>query len=229
MLLKDIYDQLAYGELRELKLGGSSIDAIGDGIASENHKRLLPHIQMGLTSLHTKCALKEGTLVVPLVSQQTSYLVTPAAGDLIKIERVYGVYQEEEYEIPLNQIGSWDGIRTPSYNSMIIPSDTEKAPWLLETTELVVKYRADHPAIDVALANASPRVVTIELPSTHLEALCYFIASRLHNPIGMTPGAMHEGNNYAQKYEIAVAQLNSLGLQVDQDAPNERLYCKGFP
>jgi hypothetical protein len=229
MLLKDIYDQLAYGELRELKLGGSSIDAIGDGIVSDNFKRLLPHVVMGLTALHTRCALKEGTLAIPLVAQQVSYLVAPPAGDLLKVERVYGVWDEEEYEIPLNQIGKADSIRTPSYNSMIIPSDTELAPWLLETTSLNVKYRADHPAIDVALANASPRVVTVDLPSSHLEALCYFIAGRLHNPIGMTPGAMHEGNNYVQKYEMAVAQLNGLGLQVDQDAPNERLYAKGFP
>lgn len=229
MLLKDIYDQLAYGELRELKLGGSGIDAIGDGIATVNYPRLLPHVILGLTSLHSKCALKEGTLAVPLVPLQVSYAVLPTAGDLLKIERVYGVWNEEEYEIPLNQIGKDDSIRTPSYNSMIIPSDTELAPWLLETTSLNVKYRADHPAINQALANASPLVTPIELPSSHLEALCYFIASRLHNPIGMTPGAMHEGNNFAQKYEMAVAQLNGLGLQVDQDAPNERLYNKGFP
>jgi hypothetical protein len=236
MILQDIYNQLAYGELRELVLGGATADAPSDGIKPADFPRLLPHIQMGLTSLHTKCALKEGSVTFSLALPRAMYLLrvgndVPAdwADDLLMIERVYGRYEGLQYEIPLDDLNDLWSIRKPSASTLLIPTDTAYAPWLLETTELVVKYRANHPAIDIAAANAAPGATEIELPTTHLEALCLFIASRVHNPIGMTPGAMHEGNNYAMKYEMAVQKLNDLGMEQRGGDTNYRLVQNNWP
>lgn len=228
MILKDIYDQLAYGELRLLQLGGDTIDVPGTGITAENYPRILPHVILGLTSLHTKCALKEGTAMVTLEEDVYSYDLGPTYTDILKMERVYGVLNAQQYEIPLNETNNLNSIRTPRATQLLLPEDTDYAPWLLETTSLAVKYRQNHPAIDIPLANASPLVTNIDLPLSHLHALCLFVASRLHNPIGMTPGAMHEGNNYAQIYEMEVAMLNGEGLEIDNDVQNDRLSAKGF-
>jgi hypothetical protein len=236
MILSDIYNQLAYGELRELALGGMSLEAPSDGVFPENYKRLLPHIQMGLTSLHTKCALKEGSITIPLVLAQAVYVIKPGVDaptdwtdNLLTIERVYGIYLEKEYEIPLDDLNDSSAIRKTSAETLVVPTDTELAPWLLETTELIVKYRANHPVINPYIANAVPLAVEIDLPVSHLEALCYFIASRIHNPIGMTPGAMHEGNNYTMKYEAAVQGLNNAGLEQRSTEVNTGLARHGWP
>ena len=132
------------------------------------------------------------------------------------------------YDIPLDEIDNTESIRKSSLNTLIVPTDVLLAPWLEETTALDIKYRADHPAISTPLANAAPLVTEIELPATHLWPLCLFVASRLHNPIGMTPGAMHEGNNYAIKYEQACQELKDLGMHLQTDTANTRLRDNGW-
>jgi hypothetical protein len=109
-----------------------------------------------------------------------------------------------------------------------VPTDSEQAPWLLETTNLAVVYRADHPKISSYLASASPLSTEIYLPVSHLEPLLYFVASRVFNPMGMDPGAMHEGNNYFAKYEGACLQLENWGLRIDSDSGRDRITAGGW-
>ena len=235
MTLQDIYDQLAFGELRDLKIGGSGINSPGEGITKENFIRLLPSIQRGLGVIHTRCPLKEGTVALTLVPGKVSYTIAlkqdaPATfqEDLLKIERIYGTLNECKYEIPLDDLDDLNAIRCTSLNSLVVPDDTETAPWLLETTVLDVKYRANHPSISVPIANASPLTTQIYLPVSHLNALLLFVASQMMNPVGMTPGAMHEGNNYAMKFEREMVVLQDLGMRLDADSRNTRLSDNGW-
>jgi hypothetical protein len=55
----------------------------------------------------------------------------------------------------------------------------------------------------------------------------YFVASRVHNPIGMT-NEFHAGNSYAAKYEQACMLLDMKNLQVDQGSENTKLRDRGF-
>jgi hypothetical protein len=226
MTLQDIYDQLSYGELRMLALG-SDLDN-DEGMPEESFKKLFPSIQLALTALHTKFLLREGTEVVPLALPQVSYIIKPTKKDMLRIERVYGTYLAQEYEIPLNELDAPDSIRTSSTDTLLIPDDTERAPWLLETTELKVVYRQNHPLIKSYLANASPLITEIFLPATHLEPLLFHVASRMHNPLGMDPGAMHEGNNYMQKFEAKCQELKDAGFQITSEAVNDRLERNGW-
>ena len=67
----------------------------------------------------------------------------------------------------------------------------------------------------------------MELPDAYLEALLYFVASRINNPIGMT-NEFHAGNSYAAKYEQECARLEMLNLEVDQGYQNTRLRAGGW-
>jgi hypothetical protein len=244
MNLEDIYAQLASAELSNLSVGGD-----GNGIAKEDYSKLLPHIQMGLTSLHTRFLLRESCLTVERVEGQSSYLLDaryaqsnigstttkyindydePFTDNLFKVERVIGTFDGNDYEIPLNKVGNDAAIRTTTLNTLLLPDDTEKAPWLLESPTLKVFYRADHPTIKDYLANSAPMVTPIYLPQSHLLALMYFIASRVQTPVGMTAGALHEGNNYAAKYEREVQMLKDEGVEVDSDTINLRLERNGW-
>ena len=224
MKLQDIYDQLSYGELRQLFLGEG--DDTTDTTMPIDFKKVLPSVRLALTALHTRFRLRTGTVSVPLELGKQSYILLHP--DLLKIEKVFGVYGGKKYEIPLNKAKDLSSIQTPSMNSVLIPSDTEEAPWLLETTALTVEYRQDHTPIDTHVANAAPLVVDVALPITHMEALLYYVASRLHNPLGMDPGAMHEGNNFAQKYEMSCQMLEANGFAVDEDNTNDRLERNGW-
>jgi hypothetical protein len=224
MILQDIYDQLSYGELRLTFLGEGTDDT--DTTDKLDWKRLMPSMKLALSALHTRFILREATTTVPLEVAKQSYFMVEK--DVLKIERVYGILDGKEYEIPLNVIGDANAVRTPTLNSLLIPSDTAAAPWLSETTELKVVYRQDHPEINMILANQAPMITEIDLPITHLEALLYHMASRITNPLGMTPGAMHEGNNFMQKYEMACQLLTDHGYEVDAGEENTRLERNGW-
>ena len=255
MTLQDIYNQLSYGELRLLFLGGKDIDNPNTtGMPIESFLQLLPSVQLGLSELHKRFALREGHFDLIIQSNagilQKTYLLTddyavsnvtpnsvvryindaemPFTNNLHKVLRCFGTYNAAPWEIALNEVANPAAIRTSSWNSITIPTDSELAPWLLETDTIEVVYRANHPEINHYIANSAPLVTPIYLPDTHLEPLLFYIASRVYNPVGMTPGAMHEGNNYWQKFEQSCAQLKLNNYEIDNDSLNDKLIKNGF-
>jgi hypothetical protein len=225
MTLDDIYNQLSFGELRQLFMGGKSIDNPNAGISTDNYARLLPSIQLGITELHKRFLLREGHAGVPLRNNQVTYVLY--IPELFKVERIYGTYREKKYEIPLNEVNKLSSIRTTSYNTLMVPTEQEDAPWLKETSALHIVYRQDHPIIDRDAANDDPACVNIELPMVYMEPLLLYVASRLHNPVGMV-SEFHQGNNYAAKFEASVAALKQLNFEIDTDEENNKLCDRGF-
>lgn len=227
MTLQDIYNQLAYGELRDLFMGGTDIDLGSQGVQPSFFEQYLPFVQAGLTNLHTRFALKEITFTIQLVANESNYSLSTIK-ELIKVSRIYGALNEKSYEIPLNDLDNPASIRTPTYNTLLIPISSDDAPWLKSTSEIQISGRADHAALNVPLANSAPQIVPINLPDTFLDALTLYIASRKVNTRGMQPGGMHEGNNYYQRYEAACAALKNYGVEVDSDSQNTRAERLGW-
>ncbi|TNE95309.1 MAG: hypothetical protein EP328_10090, partial [Gammaproteobacteria bacterium] len=214
MTLEEVFEQLSAGELAQVFLAEG-----GTGeVPKEKRLQVLAHIKLGLTALHKRFLLREGTITIGLVEGQQKYVIDklyaasntkstapvkyiqdsadPYLSDLLKIERVYA---EDGTELSLNVVDDPDSAFTPNFKTLVLPED-------LEGTTVKVVYRADHPVIDPILAKAVPFKVEIELPPGHLEPLLYFVASRVMNPIGMT-NDFHDGNNFAAKYEMACQQL----------------------
>jgi hypothetical protein len=250
MTLQDIYNQLSFGELRHLFLSGTEIDNPNATMPKESFLMLLPSVQLGLIELHKRFALREGTLTLELVTGKSEYLLqtayaesstnsqqpvkyikdvsSPFRSDLFKVERIYGTYRGDECELVLNEINNVGAIRTSAFDTLQVPTDPLKALWLPESPTLRVVYRADHPQITDYLATASPLITPIYLPPTHLEALCFYIASRILNPIGMTPGAMHEGNNYFTRFMASVTELKNQNFEIDDDSEDTKFQSRGF-
>lgn len=224
--LQDVYDYLSYGEFSQLFLSGTGID-IGNvsSIPRDKFPQLLPLVVLGLTELYKRFELREGTELVNLVAEEANY--TLVATDLLKVERVYGTYYSNDFEIPLNRIGDPVSIRTPSYNKLTVPIDSTEAAWLTETTQLNIKYRANHPVLDKEAANCFPDNIELELPSTYLEPLVYYVASKVLTPRGASR-EFNPGATYTMKFEAAVAQLKLLNFQVDSDIESTLLSDRGF-
>ena len=254
MTLQDILDQLAFGELSQISLGGGA-----DGVIDvSNYKRILPHINLGLMALYRRFPLKEGRLKVeikpgrytyPLNSdfavnkrrsrEAVRYLVDteddPFKDDILKISTVQTVPSAADVlpmDFPLNDRENPWSIMTPSQLILRLPKnlvDRFEVPPELETAELQLVYQASHPLIveDPDLGELVPSEVEVELPYSHLEALLLFVASRVHNPIGMT-NEFHAGNSYAAKFEMACKQLEFDNVGVDQGSQGYRLHRKGW-
>lgn len=250
MTLDDIYQQLSFGELRQLFMGGKNIDDPNTGMPEESFYKLLPTIQLGLTEMHKRFNLRLGYFNVNLQDGQVIYQLLHkfAASNsrskelvkyiddsefkfynnLLKVECMEGVLDEEKYEIPMNEAGNDEAIMFLSDTTFKIPTDEEKAPWLTETTSIKVTYRANHPEINTYIANVSPKTTEIYLPHTHLEALCYYVASRMYNPIGMVPNSIHQGNNYFAKFEASCLKIQDRGFEIDDDELSSKFGARGF-
>jgi hypothetical protein len=241
MNLKEIFDHLSYGELSQLSIGGT------EGINESNWERVLSSVNRGLTELHKRFLLREGTLTLGMMAGTQRYVldVKHAASNreshgvpkyildsqadpftgLMKIERVYA---QDGTELMLNRGGdSFDlaqrSVRTPTYKSLVLPPE-------LAVQELRVVYRANHPKIVKEVGYFNLEEVSVELPDTHLEALLYYVASQLMNPTGVigSQGQFHEGNNYWAKFEAACQQLDDKDYRNLESEENYRLLRNGW-
>jgi len=247
MKLKEIFEQLTYGELSQLSLGGGEMG----GITEANYPKILAHINLGLTTLYTRFPLKESSIALQLKPHLVRYTLSnrfavsnarsqeldkyildtsawPFADDLIKIDKVI---TDAGHDMHLNNSADKYSAHTPSFNVLVVPEDmvtnASDLPDWLKTNQLAVVYRANHPKIVQSMTYFDPERVEVQLPDSYLELLLLFIASRVHNPIGMT-NEFHAGNSYSAKFEQACQQRETYGIRVDKDSQNTRLERNGW-
>ena len=246
MKLIEVFNQLTYGELSQISIGGAEQGEIN----STNYDKVVAHINLGLTGLYKRFPLKEGRLTVALqqgrltyplniayaVSNTSSlepvkYILDSTEEFLGDIHKVEGVFTPVGYELGLNDQANPYAVMTPSAQVLSVPAtivaNGMDLPEYLKTSTLSVVYRANHPIIDVNSGTFDPETYEVELPYSHLEPLLLFVASRINNPIGMT-NEFHAGNSYAAKYEQACQQLEQFNLKVDQGSQYNRIEEKGW-
>lgn len=222
MKLQEIFNQLTHGELSQVHIGGAE-----DGQIAEKHwPVVISHINLGLMALFKRFSIKEGNTLLTLIANQVDYPIT--AVDLLKVERVY---TDAGKELVLNDLAESYSLRTPTTSVLQVPKkmvdgSTDIPDWL-KTLTLKVMYRASHPQITIGLGYFDPERVDVDLPYAYLQALLYFVASRVHNPIGMT-NEFNAGNNWAAKYEMECQRLENENLQMDRGAGNTRLASNGW-
>lgn len=236
MKLQEIFDLLGQGEFSQLSIGKQEPGVINE----ENYAQVVNNVNLGLVALYTRFNLKQNRLTLELQDGMSTYKLqspwavnarrsketpryiidtaaAPFADDIIKVEKV--LVDGEPW--PLNDATYDDSITTPSMLTLHVPSGIAEDP------QIEVVYRAYHPKLASAGDCCATGDVSFELPYSHVEALLYFIASRVHNPIGMAgDGAM--SNNYFGRYEAACMALEEKGIQIDQGASNDRLARGGW-
>jgi len=245
MTLQEVFDQLTYGELSQLNIGGA-----GAGIINRtNYVRVLSHVSLGLTSIYKRFALKEGRVTLQLTPTISTYSLNskfavsnrlsrepikylldsamlPFQDDVLKVEQVL---TDLGLELSLNDKSDPHSVMTPAATTLRVPFSVVlramDLPEQLKTGTLEVVYRANHFKIDPD--DFEPDVLQLELPDAYQEALLYFVASRVNNPIGLT-NEFNAANNYAAKYEQACQQLELQNLQVDQGSEGSKLYDRGW-
>ena len=237
MKLSEVFSQLAYGELSQLSIGGGGAGVID----ATNYDNLIAHVNLGLLALYKRFPLKEGTVSFTLDAAKTIYSLD-TNGDVVFLEGEEGEFGDDIIKIEgvqtlagvvlgLNQAADPYSCSTPNMTTLRVPASIAaqdaSLPSELKTPSLTVVYRAKHPIIVKSSASFNPARVDIELPWTHLEPLLLFVASRIHNPVGMT-NEFHAGNSYYAKYEKACAELELKNIMIDQGNQNTHLERGGW-
>ena len=86
MLLKDIFEQLAQGELRHLAIGG--VDS--GGILQQDFNRVIPHINLGVTELCKRFPIQNKVLNVVATTSPYYDIAKLAGYKVLRVEKVGG-------------------------------------------------------------------------------------------------------------------------------------------
>lgn len=247
MKLSEVFNQLTTSELSQLAIGST----LEGELQEENYKKVVNHINLGLTALYKRFFLKEGRIDLQMVPgrviypihskyavsntksrELVKYLLDTAAepfkDDILKIE---GVLTDAEVDLPLNDVFESMSLSTTSPTILRIPSallsQSPDLPDQYKTSKLTVVYRANHPKIDANVPVFFPDQIELELPDSHLDALLLYVAMRATTPTGMV-NEFIAGNNYASKFELACQALEANSFQIDRSNSNHRLLRNGW-
>lgn len=231
MTLQDLFDDLTFGELSQIHLGGGH----AQGVQVEEFRHLVTHVNRGLTALHSRFQLKEGVLNVPLEEGVHEYaLVSETLPVVLPGHVLWPEGLPDDITpppgvnpvLPLNDESSPLSVYTPNHKTLRVPGKL----WDLGVRDLTLVYRADHPEIGKQTEAFAPDEIEVDLPEAFREPLIYYIASRVINPIGVSAGGdgFHEGNNYAQKYEQSCRELEQWGYDIRPAVETTRFERNGF-
>jgi len=234
MKLSDIFVQLSINEFSKLSIAGEDQGVINE----KNWDNIIPQIQLGLTALYTRFNLKEGSIAIELTPGMNEYFLSSKYAksnkknkegpfiihdselnkfkdDILKIKSITNLYGRE---YPLNESGERFGIQMLTPTTIQLPAEYQSGandiPEWMVTSMLFIRYWANHPKIVRNIGYFDPERVEVELPQAYLEPLLYYVASRVHNPVGMV-NEFNAGNNYAAKYEESCQRLEARNLDID--------------
>lgn len=224
MLLSEIYNQLLTGELAQTKMAEIGLENMSDA----DTVKLANHVNFGLTALYKRFDLKSRELVFPLEPDTQTYeLDLP---DLLKIEKVIAV--DTDQEMALNRDDNEFSLYTPQLNVVRVPiriaNQDPLLPANLITSSMRVVYRSNHPRINTSEGYVDAEAVELELPESHMYALCLYVASRMNMPLGTGQFEGFASHNAFTKYEAECQRLETEGLEIDHDSQNIKLYERGF-
>ena len=181
MILTDLYERLAVGELSNLAM-------VVDGTILETERpKIILHANEGLKRIHARFLLKESTLIVDQDGSITNYklnskyalsnyvvdaghtfyindLGEPFKDDLI---RVLEVWDSHGRKLPLNNKHSIWGAFTPQPEVLQLPHPVDGEP-------IAIQYQAAHPKLVMGDDDQ-----IIDLPEFLSSALTAFIASKV--------------------------------------------------
>jgi len=243
MKLKEIFDQLTYGELSQISIGGGAAGAI----RVQDYPKMIAHVNLALTALYKRFKLKEGRFTLQLQPGVYTYqlnskfaasnksrgpvkyindLAFPFKDDLLKVEHIYS---SSGFEFNVNNAADKLSMNTPNQRTLVVPKDiVDQLDTLtedLKTSTLEIVYRANH--VKLAYEDVEPEEIELELPETHVDALLLFVGARVHTPAGLGESES-TGNTYYQKYEFACQQLENQDFQIDHGTQYNKLERNGW-
>lgn len=234
MTLAEIFEQLTYGELSSLKMGGFA----GEEVSEENQRQVLAHINIALNELYKRFFLSSKQLMVELYDhislyklhsnfavqnrlsgERYKYIIDseydPFQDDILKIEEVFN---SDGCKVCLNDLNEPCSLFTPHY-------DTLQVPLPFEGSFISVHYRASHPRLKYS-KGMDPEKIEVNIPEGLLEALLLYVGYRATRSMGGETG--QEGTQYLELFEASCAKARELGMQITPQYSNLKLDYRGW-
>lgn len=205
MKLSYIFEMLASGELGNLHL----VEEDKLSIKPDKALIIVRNINAGLNDLHTRFTIKKNIVDIPIIVGEDTYEI--ATDDFIEI---LDIYQDG---LPM--------VAGTQY-TLLSPSRIKFKDKLGILSTISVEYKAKHRVlseVDITMDSE------VSLPDSYLNALMYFIASRLYtSAVNRLDGDLNEGTTYMSKFLTEVGLLTNQGIDVDEFIPMNNFNSRGF-
>ena len=238
MKLDDIFRRLVSGEFHRHSLGE---ELVNGSLNPDHYEIVLPMLNMGIDALHTRFPLREDQIIVRLSDHITRYKLHtdhamfnntdttglkprylhdsqyyPFTNTVIKILTIHNEMGQERF---INDDNQQYSIHLNNFN-------TFQHPYPDQDNAVSVIYQATLPDIELT-DNFDPSKIEVDMAIPFIEALCYFIGSRVH--VGMSDQeTMAEMNAFQGKYEKAVNQLKVDNINRADIFTSDQFRIKGW-
>lgn len=234
--LTELFDHLANGEYSQHYLGGSNTGIIKE----ENYRRIIPHINLGLTEIYKRLPIKVKEVTVDLHEHISRYVLHsdyaftnttstkpikyisdskfyPFTNDVLQIDRVFNEIGEELYVNDGNQNYS---VYVPEYNVV-------QHPYPDSNNTIEVTYKASHFKIPSTISEIDADKLELEIPDTIIEPLLHYVGGR--SQIGLqAENPSNQSHLHTSKYEQSLNKIESLNMFRTPQWSNHKLEDKGF-
>jgi hypothetical protein len=238
MKLSDIFKRLVSGEFHRHSLGEDLVDG---SLNPDHYELVLPMINMGIDALHTRFIMREEQVIVRLNEWITRYTLhtdhamynnTDKTGEKVRYihdSKYYPFYNTVIKILSIhNEMGQERFINDSNqqYSIHLINHNTFQHPYPDKENAVSVIYQATLPDIELT-ENFKPEEIEVDMGIPYIEALCYFVATRVH--IGMNDQeTMAEMNTFSQKYERAIAMLQKDVITRSEVFTSDQFQIKGW-
>ncbi|MGH1461236.1 MAG: hypothetical protein ACRBB6_04290 [Neptuniibacter sp.] len=235
MLLSELFDLLTYGELSQVSIGGKN----SGGIAAADYAKVVSHVNMGLTALYTRFPLRYDEVMIEQQDHLQTYYLQPQFAEtntestepfkyikdsvyfpfLNNVIQIVNVFSEMGEERPINKSDDVLSVYVPKFNAVTIP-------YAMEGNTFSVLYKGNHEKIIVD-GSFDPETVAVEIPEPLVEPLLIYIAGRIVGNMGSTDN-LNASAQYKSRFELALLEVENLGLINNQDLNTDRLLRNGW-
>lgn len=233
MFLSEVFEQLTYGELAHIKLGG--LDS--NGICVADYPKIINNINLALIEIYTVLPIETSQVNLQLYEEIGLYTLhsdfaetntesvedpkyildetnDPFTNDILLITNVFN---EAGDEYPINEINEEFSVFTPSYNTI-------QVPFSQDTNAVDIIYRAAPTLIPTT--GVDPATTWVPIPYQLSNALISYVLHKIFSTINV--GENNQAGIYYNKYLAAIELVKHVGLTIVETNLNEKLDINGW-
>lgn len=220
MRLSTIFSQLETTELNQL----SCVDTATKKIRPDKYQAIVDVMNQGLVDLNTRFKFKIGTVTVPMVPGIKIYDLTKYSGEVKgTYMQLHSVKDDRGNSLSVNAFGD-RGVNFRSALVMEVPDYMQQVQGI---KHVVVEYRSLPRKIQDCFGDIDPELTEVDLPDMYVWALCLYVASRLHTPIGLQDGT-YRTNAFLGLYNAECNRLEEGGFDLEEVVDNSQFRQGGW-
>lgn len=235
MLIKDVIDDLRFGELSGANLGENEIE----GVSPFNYEKLVNYINSALTELHSRLPLqirevlleqKSGITLYKMHSdfaksnatstQPVKYLNDLADHFDDRLLKIDEVYNEVGIELVLDNLNDQKSLFRPSPTTLQIP-------YPVDGQIISIVYRSNHKKLVYSGDESVFLNQEINLPTSYLSAITSFVLYKHKKSFDTTESAAEAVNSY-RFFELQISNLLNFGLTPEDNLVSNKLEINGW-